>query len=289
MKLKQRKQVTRRPKAPKPIAPPKPVRPKRGNLKQIYRDLISVDRDQRINTLAKAMTWYDQAQAYLAYKQKGEWTKEQLKFRNFAERKRLLGMAQTSSKLKEQVYLEAVHSYEQALNGFKPPKVDSFLSILKSKSDRLQERKEKLKDRYGDFLDLIEKALLPKNADGKRIELRVDRINVPYRISSEGDVTWDRKVVQNLRRISRKQGILSGVLQMLPILSEAAARVPELDPQQQPTGRYVTQNGKRYRSVLEMLNCLNQYSLSEQGPRKLVRKPKPKVDKPEEQTEGVEA
>jgi hypothetical protein len=145
----------------------------------------------------------------------------------------------------------------------------------------LKERKAKLKDRYGAFLDLINQALQPKNADGKRIELRVDRISAAYRISSEGDITFDRKVVQNLRRLSRKQGILSGIVQMLPVLSEAASRVPETDPQGALTGRQIIQHKKRYIAVLEMLNCLNDYSLSEQGPRKLVRKPKPKETKNE--------
>lgn len=284
--MKRRKPVTRRPKAPKPLPPPKPERPRRTHLKEIYRDLISVDRDQRINTLARAMTWYDQAQAYLGYKQKGEWTKEQLKFQDQAQKARLLGMKNIFPLGKENMYLQVISYYEQMMNGFKPPKVASYLAVLKTKADKLQERKEKLKDRYGDFLDLISRALQPKNADGKRIKLRVDKISASYRISSEGDVTFDRKLVQHLRRISRKQGILTGVLQMLPVLSESASRVPELDPQQQPTGRQIVQDGKRYRAVLEMLNCLNQYSLSEQGPKKLVRKPKPKTEQPE-QAEGV--
>jgi hypothetical protein len=48
---------------PKPIPPPQPPRPKRGNLKHIYKDLISSDRDQRVEVLVKAMHWYEELMA----------------------------------------------------------------------------------------------------------------------------------------------------------------------------------------------------------------------------------
>src|SRR5580693_7033221 len=88
-------------KVPRPVNPPKPKRPKRGDLKHIYKELLTTDISQRINTLAKAMAWYDTVQAYLAYKNNGKWTLNQLRAKGVAEHDRLSGIKQQSSTLKE--------------------------------------------------------------------------------------------------------------------------------------------------------------------------------------------
>lgn len=233
--------------------------------------------------MVKALVWFDDAWVYVKDKQKKVVTKEQAKHEDNMLKHRIKGTASNSSSVKETEYLEAIHYYEDLVSGFKPPKIDGFLSVLKQKGDRLQERKEKLKDRYGDFLDLMSRALRPKNSEDKRIELKVDRTNASYRISSEGNVVFDRKLVQHLRHMSRKEGILRGVVLILPILLEARCRTPELDSGGFPTGKYDQRKERWWIAEQEMLNSLIEYSLSEQGPRKLVRKPKPKKSEAEEQ------
>ena len=279
-RVKFKKPRAKRVKPPKPIPAPKPVRPKRSELRSIYRELLSADRDQRVDALAKAMAWYDKCLVYVRYKQEGEWTTKQLRELNAAERDRAAGLKSDASIKKEIEFTSAVQHYEKIVPVFKVPVIKKFLDRLNRDKPKLETRKRKLGNKFGEFLTLMETVLKPKNADEKPIRLHVDKLSANFRISSEGDITFDRKVVGNLRTISRRQGLLVGVLQLLPVLSEAASRIPELDAQQHKTGKTLISNGKRYRSVLVMLNNLFSYYMHTDNPRKLVRRIKPKKEKP---------
>ena len=262
----------------KPVPPPRPHRPKRGDLRKIYRDLLTADRDQRVTTLAKAMAWYDLVQAYISYKQKGKLSTHQLRNKNAAEKVRNVGISSNNDVVKEQKFVETIKEYEKLVKSFRPPLISKILTRYNRSKKKLETRKKKLTDKYGQFLELISHVLHPKNSHDQRIELRVDKISSPYRIDSSGNITFDRKIVVNLRRTSRKHGLLSGVIEMLPVLSESAARTPELDLSGHKTGRTLVSSKKRYNSVLEMLNHLNHYGLNDSTPRKLIRRPKTKKE-----------
>jgi hypothetical protein len=277
-KNKSRRQKVKRVKPPRPVPPPKPPRPRSNVLRKIYRNLITSDLDQRVDALSKAMHWYDTVQTYLNHKQEGKWTIPQLRARYAAERSRTTGIDSSVPAIKEKVYLKTIRSFEKAFKVFKPPSITRYLSKLKTTRGRLEKRKNRLANKYGEFLGLLEKVVAPKNSEDKRIELRVDRIKSQYRIDSEGNITLDRKLVELMRRNSRKFGLFTPINQILPILSEAAGRMPEIDSQGFKTGRMLISWKKRHNALLEISNTVNRYFTTKDSSRKLIRRPRDKED-----------
>jgi len=257
---------------PRPVPPPKPPRPRRGTLKNIYKDLITTDRDQRVETLKKAMHWYEELQAYLAYN--SEWTLTQTKAKSHAERARLFGLESNKDEAKEKHYIFAIQQYEKMTRKFHPPKIGTFLSKYSHVRSKLEKRKHRFVRKFGEFLVLVDKAVRPKNYDGKRIELRVDKITCEYRIDSEGNITFDRKFLDAARKLSRTHGLLPALIKLFPVLTEAAALTMEVDNDGHKTGRYVIHGSKRHKALLEMLHSLMQYCLLDNSPKRLVRRHK---------------
>jgi hypothetical protein len=262
---------------PKPILAPKPERPRRSTLKTIYKDLISSDQEQRVNTLRRALGWFDSCVTYVGYnlEDKYQWTKSALRHKNLAEKNRAAGITSSNEQTKEQSFLTSVKEYEKLVNGFKPPKVITYQRRLSHEKSKLDTRKKRLSKRFGEFLKTLQVMLKPTNYLGVKINLKVDKLSTEYRIDSKGNITFDTKFLTYVYKLSRKQGMLTAVVEIIPMLMEAAGRMDELDHNIK-TGKIVVSNSKCKQSVQPMLRHLNQYYLSVDSPKKLVRKPKTK-------------
>lgn len=271
MNTRIKKNRVKRYKAPVPIPPPRPSRPKRSILKSIYKELITSDRDQRVEALKKAMHWYESLQAYLSYH--SELKMSQLKAKTQAERERLVGLNSNNSQVKEERYIAAIREYEKLGRTYGPPKIGVYLSKYSHVRSKLEARKRRLVNKFGEFLALLDRVLKPKNYMGKRIELRVNKISSRWRVDSEGNVTFDRKFLDTAKRTSRTDGLLPGVLMLLPGLTEAAAMSVERDAVGHRTGRFTIHGMPRYIATLEMLDLLVKYSLTD-GAKKLIRRHK---------------
>src|ERR1700734_1096660 len=265
MQRSYKKPRVKRVKPPKPLPPPKPSRPKRGDLKKIYKDLLTTDREQRINTLAKAMAWYDQVQAYLAYKNEGKFTTRQLMYKNTSEKHRSDGIKNKSATLKELCFQNSILSYEFMVNGYKPPKLAPILKKLKSSKSTLNEHRTNMQKKHGKFLTQLKEAL--------SLNIKVDKLSTPYMIGA--DITLAKRLGINWRKVTRKHGLLSAIVQLLPVTSEKMSRYAEVDNNGNKTGRYKVDYHQRYKAVLELLNRFNNYAQKENAPRSIVRKAKP--------------
>src|ERR1039458_7873098 len=113
MKRAYKKPRVKRVRPPKPIPAPKPERPRRSELKQIYRDLISSDSEQRVNTLRRALGWYDKCITYVGREINYEWAKPSLKHKNAAERSRTQGITTSDNPTKEELFIKSIKEYEQ--------------------------------------------------------------------------------------------------------------------------------------------------------------------------------
>jgi hypothetical protein len=259
---------------PKPVPPPRPPRPKRSSLKHMYNELISTDRDQRLEALKKAMHWYEGLQAYLVFH--SEFTLHQKKAKSEAEKHRLKGLNSDKSETKELHYIAAIKSYESMGRRYHVPKLGTYLSKYTHVRSKLLKRKNRFVHKFGEFLELLGTVLRPKNYDDKRIELRVDKLTSKYRVDSEGNITFDRKFLDFARRVTRTDGMLPGLLDILPVLTEAAATRMETDSHGHRTGRYVISGTKRHAALLLMLENLTDYCLHHDRPR-IIRRHKEKV------------
>lgn len=262
---------------PKPIPAPKPERPRRSTLKSIYKDYISSDQEQRINTLRRALGWYDKCITYVGYnlEDKYQWKRNQLKHKNIAEKSRLTGISSSSDSVKEQSFLTSIKSFERLLVTYKAPKIIIYQRKLAHEKVKLESRKRKLAKRFGEFLKLLQSMLKPKNSEDNDITLKVDKLSTEYRIDSKGNLTFDTKFFTYVYKLSRKQGMLTAVVELIPMLMEAAGRMDEVIDGAK-TGRVVVSNAKKVQSVQPILRHLNQFYLSKDTPKKLVRRPKTK-------------
>jgi hypothetical protein len=274
-----KKPRVKRVRPPKPIEAPKPERPRRSNLKTIYKDLISSDSEQRVNTLRRAAAWYDLCITYIGAKLEPipyQWGKTQLTHKNAAELMRSAAIDTSNNKQKEEYLIKSIRSYEKLVASYRPPKIQIFLSKLKHDRDKLEQRRKKLQHRFGEFMKFLQTILRPKNIDGKDIQLKVDKLSVDHRIDSQGNITFNNKLITYLSKVSRKQGMLTAVIDIFPLLMEAAGMKSELDTQGHATGRVIVSSSASKQAVIPMLKTLNQYYMHNDTNIKLVRKPRRK-------------
>lgn len=259
-------------KPPKPVPAPKHPRPKRGDLKHIYKELISTSQEQRVNAMAKAMTWYDQVQAYVAYKQdidytqvnKHTWTTAQLRAMNHALSHRADGIKAKTLDTKEVKFEHAIKYYEVMGQSYKPPKISTFLRKLKSSKGTLQEHLGNMRKKYKKFILMLQDALDPG------LTLKVDKLASRYRIGRH-DVTIDRKWLAELKKLAHRKGLLSTVIELLPVLSEAMSSTLE-------EGTIDFEWRDRYDATLRLLTNVNNYAQQETAPRTIARRKKPKKE-----------
>jgi hypothetical protein len=252
---------------PLPVAPPVPPRPRRTLLRRIYRNLLSSDRNERVETLIKAMHWYEELLAYLIYQKK--WTIAQQRAEVAADKARIKGLRSDKDSVKEEVYLAAIQAYEKMTRSYHAPKIGSYTSKYSRVRSKLEKRRRKYGRKYNDFLELVEKILRPINNEERRIHLHVDKLSSNFKISPEGDVTFNRRFLDTARRATRKYGLLSGMFVLFPALTQAASQTMETDSKHFRTGRYVINYDRRYGILQRFLDQIVDYSLSADNPKPL--------------------
>jgi hypothetical protein len=272
-----KKTRTKRVKKAVPIAPPKPKRPHRGELKRIYKAYLTSDIGQRIQVLVRALDWYDKAYVYVKYKMdhsNRKMTRGQLAALNcmFVARSKSISLSTPEYKLR--TYIEAIQSYERALKGYKAPTFHLVNKIFSRKEKKLSVRRKNLTDKYDRFIVTLQDMLHPVTVENKKLKLQVDRLNAPYNLDAEGHLTFDRKLVSALKKTARQKGVFAAVLQLLPVLSEAASSEAEIDNTAFPTGRRIVNWQMRYHAVLVLLNNLYHYCQKPEAPRTLIRRAK---------------
>lgn len=262
--------------APRPPKMPKPKRPDRPlgrDLRAVYKGLLTADQGQRLASLAKAMQWYDAAQPYLLFTQ-GALTPEQLKDDDVAAKCRARGISSTFNYEKETSFVMALKRYQKIFGKLKPPKIDSYLDMLKENEGRLQEKQERLEQRFGTVTDIIMKALHPVNAEGNPVEIKVGEIQDVMRIDPErSTLTLHRNTVQRLRIKRHREGVLPMLMEVLDPVSRMCSMEPEKGPDGRPTGKYVLSLQKQKQKIYELLNNVIHYAKQPDSPRRLVRAP----------------
>lgn len=265
-----KKHRVKRVKPPRPIPPPVPPRPKRSDLKSIYRGLITTNKSQRVDTLVKAMHWYEELIAYLRYKAK--FTLAQDRAEAAAEKYRLSGQRSNKDEHKEEAYKEAIRSYEKLSRKYHVPKLGTYASKFSHVRFKIEKSHRRMAHKFTDYLNLIDDALRPVNIEGLRLHLSVDKLRSDYIISPTGNVTFNRKFLEESRRTSRELGLLPGFKMLFPALTQAASQTMEVDAKHFRTGRYVISPERRYTALCNMIENLIRYYVAADAPKKLVRR-----------------
>jgi hypothetical protein len=108
--------------------------------------------------------------------------------------------------------------------------------------------------------------------DGKDIKLSVDKLSSNYRIGNDRSVVFDRKFVAHLKKITHHTGLLSAVIELLPVISEAQSQY------HRSAGDYGIDTGQRYAAVLQLIKNVNKYAQQENAPKSIAKRRKPKKE-----------
>lgn len=264
----------RQPKLPTPPKPPKPERPRVRDLRAIYKGLVVLDQGQRLAVIAQAMNWYDKALLYTVFKLGGQLTAQQAKQYDIATKARGQGLGTNYLREKETAYRTAIRIYEKICVGLEPVKIDDYYSVLDRKEKKLEQKQEKIEERWGDIAQLIQKVLKPTNPQGHVIDIKVGQVKEPYQPDPTlQSITLRRDVAKELNRMRYREGLLPMSLTIIRQISRLCCQEPERDTANNFTGRYVVSLQKQRTLEHKMLDNLVTFAQSEEAPRRLVKQP----------------
>lgn len=257
------------PKAPKQVAP---GRPYARDLRAIYKNLATTDDGQRLNALAQALHWYDIAIPYVIARH-GARTADQAKAWDIAAKCRDRGVSTTFNGEKETAFVTALKRYQKVVSELEPPDLGEYYEELKQNETRLKLRQDKLEERFGNVVDLLNAALKPVNADGKVVEIKVGIVNQSYMMDpARSQLTLHRNMVKELRTMVRVEGLLVVVMELLEPLAKVCIMKPETDSTGQATGRYIA--GEKEQRLMEkklLWNLIEFCKKSDSAPKRLVK------------------
>lgn len=200
------------------------------------------------------MHWFNRVMVYFVNNKEVKWTTRQLREIHVATKCREIGYKSKNDDTKEKEYREAIQHYEIVIQKFKPPSLKKIISKFLKQEKDLTERQSKYQDKYGKFLKLLNNALQPGP------KFKVHRLDSTYYVHSNGEISFDRKYVDSLRKLARKKGIFSAVLEMIHIL------VKPYEPE------------NRFDIAYDLLLNFNQYCQRPDGPRTIIKRKKEEKD-----------
>ena len=241
----------------------------------ICKGLITTDIGQRINSLLYILKWYDDAILYLTFKQKGQLTPEQRKSLDKVHKCRLQGQGTTFNDEKETAYRTAITILEKLMDKvLQPAKIANFYKVLDAKKPKLEQKAENWMAKYGQTIQMLDKALQPQNAAGEKIEISIG----PVQEEVQKDAELKRFVLRpdiakQLHRKRQREGLLSAVMEPLVIeeLARLSAMEKELDQNHTWTGRWLAPWLKQNQAQTRMLRNLVTFAATAEAPKRLVR------------------
>lgn len=252
--------------APQPAAAPKPPklpRPKTKDLRVVLKGFVTADQAQRIGALAYALQWYDKAIEYCVINKK--LPQDHVKTMERAVKARNQGNGTNIEPEKEQAYLTSVRLYEKLCAKLKPPSIDRALELYKAKKDNLEAKQSKLATRFGTALEELQRALSPKTADGKAVELvAADGEKERDIAPGLGRFIYNRNALAELRTGIRREGILPVALREIKYISRIAALEAH-------DGKYMLNPLKQLDAVWQLLENFSKFAMSPDAPRRLAR------------------
>jgi hypothetical protein len=255
---------TPRVKKQKPVKIP---RPKTKDLRMILKGLLTVSQANRISSLAYALQWYDQALPYLVQKGLLDATAKQLLERAVKARK--LGIGSSNDNEKETAFLTALRQYEKACASLKPMGVDKFYDQFNAKKVQLEAKQKKLEGKFGSVIQLLQKSI------GNKVKLQIADAQKAFQYDPGlTSVSYNREAAKSLVVKFRQEGLLSVLVEQLPILAQHAAL------QSDGKGGWQYDPASHVAVVEEILTAFVQFSKTHEAPKKLVRAGVVRVAKP---------
>lgn len=256
----------RQPKAPKPQLPSKP---KTSDLRAILKGYITADVTSRLNTLAYALQWYDGALQYCVARRKVG--PDLTKTLDRAVNARKQGLGTNILPEKEQAHRTSVLLYEKVCGFLHPPSAKAVFDKYFQKKDLFEKKQESIGEKFGDFVELITKALQPKNPEGNALQIIVTDAQKPFGFDPTiTQVSYDRAEARRVKDKIRREGLLPAAIDEAARLARGAAYEPAPDG----SGKYMV-NAKKmleaYHAILQ--NFVTYASTDPAAPKRLAKRP----------------
>lgn len=267
----------RTPRVPKPMKQQAPNRPRVKDLRHLYKGLLQVKSADRVAALQTALHWFDDAVKYIIFKQQGQLTLEQAQAYEKANKMREVKGRPTEER--ELFFKKAITFYEKMLKDttLDPISLDNYYEKLEVIQPKLANKQEKMEEKFGKMLFMLQKALHPQDEKGKEITLRIGELKSTtdkYQIDPDiSTLTFRRDYAKEIKRKMFREGLLTAVLEVIKPLSRMVALEEEKDGMGQATGRMLLSPKKQLLAYDQMLENLIAFARTDEAPKKLVKRP----------------
>lgn len=256
--------------------PPKIPRPKTKELRVVYRELVSANVAIRLNTLARALQWYDLALPYIISRSKSKaLDAQQTKHHDWALKCRKQALGTTFEGEKETAFRKAIGFYQKICVTLHPPDIEKFYKLFEAKRERLESKQERATDKFSNVLHVLQTWLQPKNAKGEPVKIVVADMEASRRYEIvTNQWLYNRATAKTLAKALHRRGVLPLLMQELPYLSRPYATevVEEASTTGAPMKKYVLNPVKQLEAYNAMLQNLLAAASTPQAPKRLVRR-----------------
>lgn len=197
------------------------AKPSIKELREIYNGFVSISIASRIDALAKALLWYDNAITYSIAKKLV--TQDKLLKLNKATKTRDLGISSTHPEEKETCFKKSLEFYQQICDGLNPPDVNEYFKRFKDERAKLEAEEARVKDKYQPVLDILSemfaaskfKVSIDPRADKNRMFDGIDRI------------VYSKAAIKEVFDSLRFEGLLPAMTKEMPLFARAMAIEPD--------------------------------------------------------------
>lgn len=190
-------------------------------LREILDGVVSAAITTRIDALAKAMLWYDDAIPYLI--QKKIIGAENLKKMNTATKTRELGINTNHPEEKETAFKQTIGLYQTICKPLNPPDVNEYFKRYLEMKTKLEEEEARLTTKYQPVVDLLTEVF---SSTGFKVTIN-PRAEKDRQFSGTDEVVYSRSAMKDVLQRLKIEGLMPALMQELMFFSRAMAVEPD--------------------------------------------------------------
>jgi hypothetical protein len=251
----------------------RPQRPRAEKLKTIYSGLITNSESQFVAALTEAIHWYDDMVRY------AEWRAPLTEKQNGVL---LEARVFHTAGIEEATNQGKIRQFRQAIDKFQTlgrllfswvPGIERYLAVAAEHLEGLNEIEKRFMARYATVMVALERGFKPTTLDGRPVKLKVGVLKDPLILDAENaTITFDRKEAKKLYKIMATEGLFSVAVEAYEPLARLQATLLEKGKNGKLTGRKIIEPSTKNWATDVLWHNLLQYALSEEGPRRFVKR-----------------
>lgn len=237
-------------------------KPKVRDLKDILSGLITASLSKRIDALAEAMQWYDNAIDFVI--KKGQFDPNTTaKLMEKSRKTRELGIKTNHPEEKELSFKQTVGIMQKICSMLKPPPVEKYYAKYQSMKGKLETEGENANRKFSRILEIMNQ-LFPEAG----IKFSVDpRSSDPRKYDGTGEIIYSKHSMKEMWTLYRQEGVLALAFKEIMFLARAKATVPD------GAGGFMRDHKLEIKAINELHQSIIKYARTDAAPTRLVKHP----------------